>query len=125
MKLLEPIQKSIIELEGNRGRISKVCRIFLKLKNQFPSTLMELHWLPTNSKIQVEGFLESRKQFSVKDIHSAANLLDPHFIGKHLSADEDQISSQFILEFAAAKDISIPDVIIELAEFKTRSGIFW
>ena len=61
----------------------------------------------------------------MKDVHKAANLLDPRYIGKHLSEEDAVDACELIANLAkCAVGISEDDVLAYLASYRSKSGLW-
>lgn len=61
---------------------------------------------------------------AVKKIHLAGHLLDPIYKGKFLKNNESIDATEFISNLAEHLQISIPDIMSELAEYRTNGGLW-
>ena len=61
---------------------------------------------------------------AIRKIHLAGHLLDPIYKGKFLKNNESIDATEFISNMAEHLQISIPDIMSELAEYRTNSGLW-
>lgn len=61
---------------------------------------------------------------AVRKIHLAGHLLDPIYKGQFLKNNESIDATEFIRNLAEHLQISIPDIMSELAEYRTNSGLW-
>ena len=87
MKLLKPLQDAITAAEGDLVLLSEVMKIFSDLEKAFGNNLSASPVLRSEEK-DVLAVISNRKKFVVKEVHLAANLLNPLYRGCHLTADE-------------------------------------
>lgn len=61
---------------------------------------------------------------ATEQIHLAAHLLDPRFKGKYLTKEESVDASQFIDSLASYIEVQQVDVLSDLANYRTKSGLW-
>lgn len=61
---------------------------------------------------------------ATKQIHLAAHLLDPRYKGKYLTKEESVDASQFIYSLAKYINLHQSDVLCDLANYRTNSGLW-
>lgn len=122
--VLKPLVKWIILLEGdsNKCKLSQVVEAFNNLNEILTK---EVSNLPV-SKAEEQNILETfskRYEMAVKPLHFAANLLDPHYFGEHLSNDQHVSAMEFINQFLCnftylkeKKDIILSELTLYLAK---------
>ena len=72
--------EAITTMEGDAGKISEVMKVFKNFENIFEECNSPSPVLKAEEKI-VKEILQKRKVFCVRNIHYAANLLDPNYKG--------------------------------------------
>jgi len=68
--------------------------------------------------------LEKRKTMALKKIHFVAHFLDGKNKGKYLDSSESIDAIEFIASLNARMKLNIPDILSELAMYRTCEG-FW
>lgn len=123
MKILEPISIWIKKLKLKKSNLSDVICAFHKIKvavNELFSVSTELKAEQQN----VLSILESRKKMAIEHIHLAAHMLDPRCIGKYLTKEEKIDATQFILFLAKHLKFDESNVLSDLANYRTQSGLW-
>lgn len=87
LKLLQPILSWITKVEADTPQISLVAKIFCKLDKHLSAILPESPLTKSEEKA-AKTAVADRKDFCLKAVPKAANLLDPHYVGQHLSEDD-------------------------------------
>ncbi|KAL4118956.1 hypothetical protein QTP88_011834 [Uroleucon formosanum] len=90
-------------------------RYLLKLKKQYDICIKNVSCFDTEKNI-IKNKIQSRKQFSVQQIHSAANVLHPKYRGNNLTADENIEAATFIHRLST--------ICLDIDEQKVKEGIF-
>ncbi|KAL4090228.1 hypothetical protein QTP88_025123 [Uroleucon formosanum] len=122
LNLLEPITKWITILEGDHSNLSHVCIALHSIKMHINETL--LHSFLTKEDDLIIQKLEKRKSMALKKIHFVAHLLDGKNKGKCLDSSESIDAIEFIASLSARMKLNIPDILSELAMYRTCEG-FW
>ena len=91
--LLAPIEQAIAMCEGDGVELSIACKIFYELEAKISSVGDDLRNCET-LKEDILSAVATRKAFVLKEIHYAANLLDPRYKGCHLT-DSERVSIVF------------------------------
>ena len=93
--ILQPIVKWITILEGDQQIFSHV---YIAVKEIECCLKSKVNFLPINSKEETElvSLFEKRKKMLLKPLHLAAYLLDQHFCGIDLTAQEHVEAMQYI-----------------------------
>ena len=122
--LLKPIEKWIFFIEGDSPQINLVTCIFKDLEKNFDININKNQILFSNRKF-IKKILKDRKDFCVKDVHKAANILDPKNLGKDLSQLEILESLEFINKLSInCVELSVSKVLDDLACYRAKSGIW-
>lgn len=123
LSLLEPITKWITILEGDYSNLSHVCIAFHSIKMHINETLLH-SFLTKGEENLIIKKLDKRKSMALKKIHFAAHLLDGKNKGKCLDSSESIDAIEFISSLSARMSLYIPDILSELAMYRTCEG-FW
>lgn len=85
-----------------------------------------INFLVESEKSVILQKVKDRKKKSLKDIHFAANILDPSFNGKSLTDDEQIAGTEFIHKCASNMYNEEDTVLVlkQLAEFRLSEGYF-
>lgn len=124
LELLRPVLKWITVLEGDSPMISATVQAFVDLKDHFTATLPKS---PLSKKQEKEALaiLENRKDFCLKTVHFAANLLDPRFTGRNLEEEAVVDACEYICKMASRHhDVSESDILADLANYRAK-GALW
>lgn len=65
-----------------------------------------------------------KEKMATELIHLAAHLLDPRYKGKYLTKEESVDASQFIYSLASYINLHQTDVLCDLANYRTNSGLW-
>ncbi|KAK3930113.1 Putative AC transposase [Frankliniella fusca] len=76
-KLMRPIVKSIIYLEGDQRTVADVPHVLAILQKEISEVLEDWPLSAIDDVQQIEDFVEKRTAFGLKDVHFAANFLHP------------------------------------------------
>lgn len=71
--------------------------------------------------------LKIRKEFCISNIHNAAHLLDPKYLGKCLNSEEHSDAVEFIYQLSKKLDnldVDARQVITDISNFKNETGPF-
>ena len=94
LELLRPVLKWITVLEGDNPAVGLAVEAFAELRVHF--TIAVRRSPMTQKEKQVWENLEDHKDFYLKTVHNAANLLDPRFTGKNLTEEAVIDASEYI-----------------------------
>jgi len=123
VELLRPGLKWITLLEGDKPSISATVEAFAELKNHFTAMLPKS---PLTKKHEKDALtiLEDRKDFCLKTVHFAANLLDPGFTGRNLEEDAVVDAYEYICKMATHHhDVSEADILADLANYRAKGAL--
>jgi hypothetical protein len=87
LKLLKPVGDAITYVEGDQKHLSIVMKVFAELSQSFEDNLASSPILKSE-EAAFKKIIPERKKFLVKNIHLAANLIDPRYYGMHISEDQ-------------------------------------
>lgn len=87
LTLLKPVADAILSVEGDNKELSLVMKVFAELQNSFDTNLEKSPILKSEETLFKE-IIPKRKKFLVRSVHLTANMLDPRYLGCHLSTDE-------------------------------------
>lgn len=122
--LLKPIALWITIIEGDRPQISSVARMFSEISDHFKTSMASSPLTKSDQNKAIEA-LSARREFCIKIIHKAANLLDPKYIGKHVTEDEIIDAMQFVSEAAKhLQDCESDKVLADLANYRSKRGLW-
>ena len=110
-------------LEGDSPEIGATVEAFAELKDHFTTASPKSPMTKKEEK-QVLTILEDRKQFWSKAVHNAANLLDPRFAGKNLSAEAVIDACEYICKMSTRYDVSEGEVLADIANYLAKSGLW-
>lgn len=123
LELLRPVLKWITILEGDSPEIGATVEAFAELKDHFTTTLPKSP-MTKKEKKQVLTILEDRKQFCLKTVHNAANLLDPRFTGNRLSEEAVIDACEYICKLSTRYNVSEGDVLADIANYRAKGGLW-
>lgn len=92
---LKPIAYQITKIESDKPQMSVIPKIFIEIMKQYENCIENVPCLKFE-KETIKNKLQLRKEFSVKPIHLAANVLDPTYFGKQLTPGENIDAATFI-----------------------------
>jgi len=124
LKLIEPILTWITKIEADAPQISLVAKIFSELQQHFEEVVATSPLNKAEEKV-VKAALASRKDFCLKIVHKAANLLDPQCIGRHIS-EEDTIDACEMISNLAVLTANVNEVAVlaDLASYRAKTGLW-
>lgn len=97
-KLLKPLAHYLKLVQGDKLNLSIVCTIFSELEKDFKEFIsLEIEPALKNEELKILAMLENRRDFCLKKIHLAANILDSNTFGKDLKDGEDIEAIEFII----------------------------
>ena len=85
--LLKPIADCIAVAESDTTSLSVAAKIFEELKETLKQGLSASPVLKSEEK-SFMNIISERRKFLIKDVHLAANMLDPTYKGCHLTKEE-------------------------------------
>lgn len=121
--LLKPVANWISILESETCNVSTVVVAFNEIQEVFAKQIQSSTLLKKEEYSLLQK-LDNRKHMAVRKIHLAGHLLDPIYKGKFLKNNESIDATEFISNLAEHLQISIPDIMSELAEYRTNSGLW-
>lgn len=124
ISILEVIVKWITLLEGDESKISLVVEAFYEIELNW-QTFLNSDIITIEEKDQLNTCLKKRKQYVLKPIHFAANILDPAYNGVHLSNNEQVLGTEYIDQ--KSTDIcpnNSVGIMAQLAEYRCKEGFF-
>jgi hypothetical protein len=86
-KLFSPIATTITLMEGDEPLLSSTLVLINSIQEKVKETSSVSPLLETEESAMMD-IIAKRREFCLKPIHLAANLLDPRYVGKHLSESE-------------------------------------
>lgn len=124
ISIFEVIVKWITLLEGDEPKISLVVEAFHEIELIWQKFLNS-DIITIEEKHQLNECLKKRKQYVLKPIHFAANILDPAFNGVHLSNNEQVLGTEYIDQKSIdmCPNHSI-DIMTQLTEYRCKEGFF-
>jgi len=123
LELLRPFLKWITMLEGDSPAISSTVEAFAELKLHFSATLPTSP-LTKKQEQQALAVLEDRKEFCLKTVHFAANLLDPRFAERYLPEEAVVDACEYICKMASRHHESESDILADLANYRGKGGLW-
>ncbi|KAL4103209.1 hypothetical protein QTP88_018586 [Uroleucon formosanum] len=121
---LKPITYWITRIESDLPQLSIVPEIFVEIKKQYDTCIKNVSCFETEKNI-IKNKIQSRKEFSVQQIHLAANVLHPKYRGNNLTGDENVDAATFIHRLSKmCLDIDEQKVMYDFAQYKVKEGIF-
>lgn len=87
LKLLKPVSDTITEVEGDNKNLSLVPKVFSELQESFKKNV-SLSPILKSEETRLMEIIPKRRKFLLRNIHLAANLLDPRYKGCHISGEE-------------------------------------
>nr|XP_047122426.1 uncharacterized protein LOC124805920 [Hydra vulgaris] len=87
IKLLKPIVIAIRAVEGDKISLSIVAKTFSDLEKFFQDNILCNQILKNKENAMME-ISARRRKFHIRNIHLAANLVDPRYKGCHISGDK-------------------------------------
>ena len=129
VRLLNPWQSAITQLEKYSRNLTDVCRLFFNFNNEilksidsFPFTLSEQE--------EIKSIIEVGEDFCIKIINKAAYFLDPREQGRLLNDDDRVAAIKFVCELAKKLssckmlDVSASKISEECALYSAKEGLF-
>lgn len=101
-----------------------VCKIFQDLTVIFEESVKSAPVLKKEEE-KIKNFLNQRRAFCLRQIHLAANLLDPNLRGQNLINEEQVDAMEFISNVAEnSPDLDGNQIMTELALYIAKDGFF-
>ncbi|XP_065668867.1 uncharacterized protein LOC136088628 [Hydra vulgaris] len=126
IKLLKPIAIAIAAVEGDKLSLSIVAKTFSDLEKSFQDNILCSPILKSEENAMME-IIAKRRKFHSRNIHLAANLVDPRYKGCHISGDE-MIDAIETLHKLGKMDSSIKEcddkILGEIADYRSNKGLF-
>ena len=120
--VLKPLARAIALIESDSSKLSDVPELFhfvlVDIRAALLSSPLQKH------QRRIEKFIAERKDFTLKPIHFAANILDPRYKGKHLSRDEKSLGLDVIEQFCDHLNLDRAEVMANLAQFRMGTGLW-
>ncbi|KAL5237605.1 hypothetical protein ACI65C_005015 [Semiaphis heraclei] len=117
---LKPIAYWITRIESDLPQLSIVPEIFVEIKKQYDTCIKNVSCFETEKNV-IKNKIQSRKEFSVRQIHLAANVLHPKYRGNNLTADENIEAATFIHRLSTiCLDIDEQKVMYDFAQYKLK-----
>lgn len=123
LSILSPISVGITAAESDKTRLSDAHEILTKIESQ----LFEHLGMCCLNSVEIKTIktvFKSRKAFCIYPIHCAANLIDPRYKGKNLTAVEVSEAIHVIICIADWLKIDHGKILSCLAEYRTNTGFF-
>ncbi|XP_065660345.1 uncharacterized protein LOC136084125 [Hydra vulgaris] len=126
IKLLKPIAIAIAAVEGDKLSLSIVAKTFSDLEKSFQDNILCSPILKSEENAMME-IIAKRRKFHIRNIHLAANLVDPRYKGCHISGDE-MIDAIETLHKLGKMDSFIKEcddkILGEIADYRSNEGLF-
>ena len=87
LSLMKPVADAITKLEGDSITLPLVVQLFSEVEKDFNDNL-EKSFVLKSEEPAARKIITQRRQFLIKKVHLAADLLNPKSAGSHLSNDE-------------------------------------
>ncbi|KAF0692783.1 Zinc finger BED domain-containing protein 4, partial [Aphis craccivora] len=123
LNLLEPISKWITILESDSSNLSHTCIAFHSIQMHLNKTLLHSFLTKEEENLIIQK-LGKRKTMALKKIHFAAHLLDGNNKGKCLDNSESIDAVEYISSLCARMNLNIPDILSELAMYRSCEGLW-
>ncbi|KAL5236974.1 hypothetical protein ACI65C_004384 [Semiaphis heraclei] len=117
LNILEPISIWIKTLESETSNLSDVVCAFHQIKDKVKNSV-------SVGQLSILSCIEKRRKMATEQIHLAAHLLDPRYKGKYLTKEESVDASQFIYSLAKYINLHQANVLCDLANYRTNSGLW-
>ena len=101
--LMKLTADAILETEGDNLNLSKVVKVFSNLEKKLEQAVKSSPLL-RSEETAVMRLPKERKEFVIKPVHLASDLLDPSSSGSNLNNDEDVII--FLINMLLTKSFS-------------------
>lgn len=124
IKILEPILKANIELEGDGILIHKVYSTFHGLGNNISDVIHSCNLLTEKEKNDVSMNFKHRKDLAIKTIHLAADFIDPNKRGAKLNSRESIDAIEFIFETARNMSLDTDIILSQIAMYKDKDDLW-
>ncbi|KAG7161054.1 hypothetical protein Hamer_G026010, partial [Homarus americanus] len=123
LKLLKPIADAI---NGDNKHLSIGPKIFSDLEQAFKDNISSSPVLKSEEEcLMSTGTIPKRRKFLLQPIHLAANLLDPHYRGSHISGEESIDAMEVIHNIATTNPhVDESKVLGELADYRSKENLF-
>ncbi|XP_065656491.1 uncharacterized protein LOC136081958 [Hydra vulgaris] len=122
IKLLKPIAIAIAAVEGDKLSLSIIAKTFSDLEKSFQDNILCSPILKNEENAMME-IIAKRRKFHIRNIHLAANLVDPCYKGCHISGDE-MIDAIETLHKLGKMDSSIKEcddkILGEIADYRSN-----
>lgn len=122
-KILAPLRNAVKSAEGDLVRASAIPRIWNYVANTIKEVLSNDDCLiPQDEKTLITEAVIRRREFSVRDVQKAANILDPRFMGKDLTGAEQKQGLSLIVKVGSEFQLSSCQIMKDFMELKSHSG---
>jgi len=117
---LKPIAYWITRIESDLPQLCIVPEIFVEIKKQYETCIKNVSCFKTEKNL-IQNKIQSIKEFSVQQIHLAANVLHPKYRRNNLTADEYVDAATFIHKLSKiCLDINEQKVMYDFAQYKVN-----
>lgn len=121
---MKPLAHYLKLVQGDKPNLSSICTIFNDLENKFKECI-SLEPALKSEEHKILDMLEDRRDFCLKKINLAANILDPNTYGKDLKEGEDIEAIEFVTNMGEnSPGIEINNLISQIALYRAKEGIF-
>jgi hypothetical protein len=125
--LIHPIVSWITILEGDDPKLSYVSQAFSEIAKSSLSVVETAPLTRKEEEMVIEA-IEKRANMAMRDIHYAANILDPSRLGQDISEDQLADGIEYIDKLVTShpmfsKEDSV-NILVEIAHFREKEG-FW
>lgn len=124
--IIKPVYDWILVLQSDAIPLSLVVEAFYYIKMAIPQEPVNTYY--TKKVISyMKKSLAARKKMACKNIHSAANILDARFRGKHLEENEDIEGMEFIhkkIRETYQEEEEVQSALSQLAHYRCRTDFF-
>lgn len=124
LKILEPISRQLETSESDKCLMSDVPEIFSKLYDTLSQEIESNLAVGSAEREKIVTAVKKRREFCIKPIHLAANILDPRYRGKGLLGSEVPSTMEFIYQAATYMNIPGEAVMANIAQFKSKTGYY-
>ncbi|XP_055716727.1 uncharacterized protein LOC129810342 isoform X1 [Phlebotomus papatasi] len=120
--IINLISKHIINFESNHSKISNCIPAINDIEHKVQNINMSSMFF--EDKHSIISIIDKRKIFSIQKIHKLAYLLNPKHQGDSLTQEEYMDTIQFLLKISEAHLEGTSNILQELGQYKSKSGMF-
>ena len=123
--LLKPVSTAIEYCEGDNVPVSVMPRIWRHISAKLDHASLTMLGFHSDEIEAILNVVSERKEMNFQPTMMAAHALDPRFHGEDLSDEQWTVACNQIVKMAAHENINRTDLVNDIAEYRSKTGLIF